>query len=356
MEDLRKAFPALAGQTYLNTAATGLLSAPLAAYRTSVDTAFLQNGNNVAFQEQTVNQTRESIARFFGATTGETALVPNFSMGINILLDGLPKKQKILLLKNDYPSVNWPVETRDFEVYHVEVNSALEKNIEVAISRHKPDIFIFSVVQWLTGIKIDLQFLRQLKAYHPQLLLIADGTQYLGTEAFAFHDSPFDIIGASGYKWLLSGQGNGFFLVKDEIKHRIKLTAIGFNSADSFQSTASETRFIKHFEPGHLPALLVGSLGKSLQLFEDWGVEKLYGQVAALSHYAFERLTEKGLLPQAYAQRPLHSPIFNIRGTAADYRKLKEDSISTSQRGGGIRVSFHFYNTEDDIERLLSHF
>ena len=39
--------------------------------------------------------------------------------------------------------------------------------------------------------------------------MIGDGTQFLGAHAFHFNTSPFDVLAASGYKWLLAGFGNG---------------------------------------------------------------------------------------------------------------------------------------------------
>lgn len=353
MEDLRKHFPVLATTTYLNTAASSLLSRPLASYRQQQDQVYLENGNNHAQVQRELETVRATVARFFGASESETALVPNFSFGINTLLEGLPRGQKVLLLDDDYPSVNWPVETRDFNVCYAKVDEQLEQNIEAAVAKHHPDVFLFSIVQWKSGIKIDLEFLQQLKAYHPNLLLVADGTQYLGTEPFHFHESPLDAIGASGYKWLLAGFGNGFFLVREAAQQVIFPATIGFNSAEHFHSAATDTQFMKHFEPGHLPLLNHGSLGHSLRLMETWGKERLFAHIESLAQLANQRFLEHGLLQEAIAHRAPWSPIFNIRASGADLNQLERNNIVASLRGDGVRVSFHFYNSEDDLEALL---
>jgi selenocysteine lyase/cysteine desulfurase len=353
MEDLRKHFPALARQTYLNTPATGLLSRPLAQYRAAVDTAYLEQGHDYAQAQQQLQQVREIVARFFGASEAETALVPNFSFGINTILEGLPSGQKILLLEDDYPSVNWPVETRDFNVCYAKIDENLEQHIEAAVAKHHPDVFLFSITQWKSGIKIDMDFLHQLKAYHPNMLLIADGTQYLGTERFHFYESPLDVIGASAYKWLLSGFGTGFFLVREAAQNSLFPATIGFNSAETFNSTAMETRFMKHFEPGHLPVLNHGSLGQSLTLFEDWGTERIFSSINSLAMLAKDRFVNKGLLPDVIARRKPVSPIFTLRGDEDDMKRLKANGIIASLRGDGIRVGFHCYNTEQDVDALL---
>ena len=162
MEDLRIHFPALASCTYLNTASNGVIPKPVVEWRRQHDLDLMNHASVFRDKHKVhIEQIRKTVADFFNAATDETALVPNLSFGINTILEGLPKGQKILLLKNDYPSVNWPVETRDFDVCYAEINENLEQNIEEAVARHKPDIFIFSIVQWLNGIKIDFEFLKQ---------------------------------------------------------------------------------------------------------------------------------------------------------------------------------------------------
>lgn len=354
MEEIRRCFPALASCTYLNTAANGLVPSPVIEWRRQHDMDLIEHASS--FREQAkerLDLIRNTIARFSGASPNETALVPNFSLGINMILEGLPEGQKILLLKDDYPSVTWPVETRDFNVCYAEIDENLEENIEAAIAKHRPDVFIFSIVQWLSGIKIDLEFIKRLKRLHPDLLLIGDGTQYLGTENFNFHESGIDVLATSGYKWLTSGFGNGFIIVKEEAQKHIFPRAIGFNSAESFSSDATDTHFMKHFEPGHLDTLNFGSLKQSILFFESMGKEKIYNKISILSAAAKSQFSELGLLSGSTILRRAHSSIYNLKGDKAMFERLKTNNIICSPRGGGIRVSFHYYNSMADLEHLV---
>ncbi|RFN59704.1 aminotransferase class V-fold PLP-dependent enzyme [Marixanthomonas ophiurae] len=353
MKDFKKHFPALQGRVYLNTPASGLLSKPVYNWRKEQEEGFLFNGNDYGATLEALKNVRETISSFFHASESNVALVPNFSFGLNTLLEGLPQKQKVLLLKGDYPSINWPVQMRDFDVCFAETTGNIEQNIEAAVTKHRPTVFVFSVVQWLSGIKIDFDFLKELKVYHPDLLLIADGTQYLGTEKFNFEESPLDVIGTSTYKWLLSGYGNGFFLFKESVKEKIFPNTIGFNSAANFDSSPEEITFTKHFEPGHLGLFNYGSLRKSLQFMEELGVDIIQNKIKVLSEKAKLAFMDLGLLNDTIVNRENHSPIFNIKGDAVLFQKLKKNNIICSQRGGGIRVGFHFYNSEEDLEALL---
>lgn len=353
MEDLRNEFPALTKQVYLNTASSGLMSKSLLDWRRAHDEDNYLNGSDYMKRMQIPEDARVSVARLFDARISETALIPNFSFGCNSVLDGLPKGQKILLLKDDYPSLRWPAETRDFDVCYAAIDKNLEDNILQAVEKHQPDIFMFSIVQWLSGIKIDFEFLKQLKSKYPTLLLIADGTQFMGTAPFSFKDNAIDIIGASAYKWLCAGFGNGFMMVKEEVQDRIFPKIIGFNSADTFESTATDTRFIKHFEPGHLDALAFGSLDQAIKKTEQIGIEHISEAIKTLTQKAMEGLSEKGLLKSDMLQRKLHSSIINFSGDQYLYEKLLANDIICSLRGGGIRVSFHYYNTNDEVDAIL---
>ena len=76
-------------------------------------------------------------------------------------------------------------------------------------------------------------------------------------------------------------------------------------------------------------------------------------RVSYLSKVARERFASLGWLEPAVIKRPLHSSIFNIHGNAELFMKLKSNRIITSPRGKGLRVSFHFYNSEEDLEKLV---
>ncbi|WP_026450257.1 aminotransferase class V-fold PLP-dependent enzyme [Aequorivita capsosiphonis] len=354
MEDFIKQFPALATSTYLNTAANGIVPKAVIDWRRQHDLDLMNHASVFRDKHKTlIEQVRNTVSGFFEASADETALIPNLSFGINTVLEGLPEGQKVLLLKNDYPSINWPVETRDFNVCYAKIDANLERNIEAAVAKHKPNIFIFSLVQWLNGIKIDLNFLKKLKEAYPNLLLIADGTQYLGTENFSFANSAIDVLGASAYKWLTAGYGNGFIMIKEAARERIFPKTIGFNSAERFESLPTETAFMKHFEPGHQDTLNYGSLEQALLFQQNHGVESLYERIKSLSNEAKDRFSDMGLLHQDTLLRQNHSSIFNLKGDIALFNTLKDQKIICSPRDGGIRVSFHYYNTEEDLEKLV---
>ncbi len=354
MEDFRKEFPVTENYTYLNTASSGLLSRSLVEWRHQHDLDLLEGGSLFRdLHKKHIREIRSTLARFFSTSEDTVALVPNFSFGMNSILGGITNKKKVLLLQGDYPSINWAVEFRDFELCYAEIDNKLEANIESVMAEHRPDIFAFSMVQYINGIRMDEDFLARLKAYHPDLLLIADGTQYLGTTRFNFAESPIDVMGASAYKWLNAGYGNGLFMIQPEAQQRIFPKTIGYNSADVAFGNKDEISFTGYLEPGHQDTLNYGSLAVAVRFMEKIGMETIEDYLSELSNEARTEFEKRGLLEESVVVREQHSTIFNIKGDRDVFEKLKANNIVCSQRGRGIRVSFHFYNDREDLEHLL---
>jgi selenocysteine lyase/cysteine desulfurase len=353
MEKLREGFPVLEQYTYLNTASSGLLPETVWEFRQNHDLDFLLGGS--IFKEKQagiLTETRELVGECFGCPPSQVALVPNFSYGFNTLLEGLEKSQKALLLKNDYPSLNWAVNSREFEISYAEIDENLENNIAEAFEKQQPDFFAFSIVQYINGIKIDLDFIKKLKQKYPETLFIADGTQFCGTEDFNFQESGLDVLICSTYKWLNAGYGNAFILFKKDVEGRIAPKALGFGSLQG-KYKAHEGNFIGKFEPGHQDTLNYGSLAEALKLINKIGINEISLRIQALIAKAKAEFTKMELLEGGVVKRSSHSSIFNIKGDDKLFQHLKSRSIIVSQRGEGIRISFHYFNTEKELDFLL---
>jgi len=352
--DFSQEFPVLEKYTYLNTAASGLLPKSVAEWRHQHDEAFVAQGSSFRdHHKEHIWEIKGEVARFFETEADRIALVPNFTFGLNVLLEGIPRGKKVLLLERDYPSINWPVEQRDFEVRYVGLDEHLELSLERAFERFKPDYFLCSLIQYINGICIDLTFLKELKSRYPNTVFIGDGTQSFGAWNYSFDTGPFDIVGASAYKWLLAGYGVGFIILKKGIEAYISPKTIGFNSADAVYGNKDAINLAGRLEPGHQDTLNYGSLQKALQLLSQIGMETIERKVKLLSELAFNKFQELGWLEPSVINRGSHSSLFNISVDPSLFMKLKSKGIITSQRGKGIRVSFHFYNTQKDLNCLV---
>lgn len=353
MTQILQSFPLIKEQTYLDTPAIGLISKEVKTFKQKQAEELWKKGSGYMAKYGGMNdEVREKLAAVFNADPQYVALFPAFSYGFNLLLEALKPNQKVLLLKNDYPSVNKTVEARDFQVTYAEINENLEKNIQEQFKKDRPDVFVFSVVQYLNGIQLKTAFIKQLKHQYPKTLFIADGTQYLGAGKFDFKNSGIDILGASAYKWIGAGLGNSFLLFNPKIAHKLTPKNIGFGSVIGKYKEVGNT-LIGKFEGNHLDVANIGSIKTALTVQEKFGMDFIEEKVQSLGKKAKEVLSEMNFIEESVINRQHHSSIFNLKGGEALFKKLQHHNIACSQRGEGIRIAFHYYNTKDDLEKLI---
>jgi len=355
MEKFANQFSFLPNIVYADTASCGLPHTNLLQWRKDYDNQFFHSGSVLKNKRyELVSETKQTVANFFGSHRHEVALTTNFSVGLNLLLDGLSRTHSVLLLADDYPSVNWPFEVKGFPCHYVPINATLETNILAAIEKYNITVLALSIVQWTNGIRVSLTFLETLKKEYPSLLIIADGTQFCGTTTFDFRTSGIDVLAASAYKWMVSGYGCGFVLVKEQVRHLFSLKSIGFNAANGDLTKKSNIPFMKHLEPGHLDAFNFGCLNLSLLFLKSFTSAVIENNLQELSRYALDQFSELGLLETSVLERKEHSTIFNCTGDDRLFHRLTSENIICSQRAEGIRFSFHCYNTREDIDRIVN--
>ncbi len=354
MADFREQFPLLKSSCYLDTAAWGLFHQGLFGWRREHDQDFLEGGSRFKMRSMALlGETRQRIADCFGGDQARVALIPNFSLGINMILEGLPPNAVVAMLEREYPSVAWPFEQRDFQILHIPRGPDPESGIMRILEESKPDILALSLVQWIDGLMIHPDFLREVKARFPQLLIIADGTQYLGAFTVDFDRSGMDVLGASGYKWMLGGNGNGFCMLSPQAEDQIAVRSSGFNATMGDLSLSGKLSLARSLEPGHLDTLNFGSLHFGLGLLRDLGLKAVERYSMEMSQRVREALAAEGFLEESILSRERHSTIFNIPFDEQRFEALKAQGMICSRRGGGIRLSFHCYNNQEDLDRLM---
>lgn len=334
----RNDFPVLHTYTYLNTSASGLLSESLMEFRQEHDVDFLIGGSLFRDNHKKMLETaRKTVADFFDAEAPNTILVPNFTVGWQNLVSALPQKFTFAGLANDYPNLALVVQQQNkiFDCIDNDVNE--KEEIYNFISKNKPDVFVFGLAQYIDGKVISELFLRRLKKDFPNIYLIADGTQYLGTRPFQFASSPIDALGCSGYKWLLAGYGNGFWMCKSDFKVEI------FKNQELFLSV---------FELGHQDTFNYTSLQYALDYLKKSDLSAIYEQIRLLSDKAKEMFFQSGFISESVANDPNHLAIFNIEAPENYVELLKGQDILVSYRGKGIRLGLHFYNDLKDLNKF----
>lgn len=333
---MRNHFPILDQCLYFNTAYTAPLSSALSKWRLADELAYEEKGDfyKNEIEKDHFQTATKALARFADAEVDSTFISGNFSSAFQNFLIHLPRDFRFLVLEDEYPSLTGIVEDLGFESHALPVATNIEEVVWEALHKASYEVLTLSAIQYTSGLFFDMTWLAKIKKAFPNLIILIDGTQFLGAELFSLRESPVDAIFGSTYKWLLAGYGTGYAAIKSRI-----LSQLGLSSS----------KLAATYDRGQLSVKAVGSLGFSLNQIMAAGFPALIRQKQALADRMFEGLKKRALLTDIVAQRERHSSIYNLQITEEVYQGLLAKNVRCIKRGNGVRVAVHYYNTPQDI-------
>jgi len=170
-----------------------------------------------------------------------------------------------------------------------------------------------------------------------------------------------DALVCSGYKWLSAPGGVALLAVTDELA-AVTPPFVGWKgSATPFDFKPQELSLAgdaRRFELSTMSYSAASGLLASIKLLTGLGLDSIREHADRLAASLVERTAPLGWTPY----RPLSDPsasghIVSLRHATAAVDEVQaalagEHRIITSARGGGIRVSLHAYNSDDDVRAL----
>lgn len=366
LQGFRRLFPLLRTHTYLNAAAEGPVSLPVAqAMAGWVQDQMYQNAG-----DQTVEAAcRERLARLIGAGPEDIALMPHTSAGVATVAQGLDWRpgDNVVLPRGEYVSNAYPylaLARRGVCVRWVDMADGVCPPERIAAQMdNRTRLVAVSAVQYLNGYRHDLKDLADL-VHRRGALLAVDGIQALGVSPIDVREQQVDFLMAGSYKWLLGPLGAGFLYVC-----RQRVTDLGL-SASGWATTVSSSNDVgyamdlwpgaRRFESGTLSLPVLAGWNAALDVLQEAGLARIQAQVAALVVRAEAGLNELGYRLFTTAD-PAHRAgilCFSAGDPDANARTLQRaerERVVISLRGQGqvLRLSAHLYNDAADIDTLL---
>jgi selenocysteine lyase/cysteine desulfurase len=131
-----------------------------------------------------------------------------------------------------------------------------------------------------------------------------------------------------------------------------------FDDARGFVATGARTRHeASALEVGAVPWVGLYGLHAALDLHESLGASAILQHNLALQRVLREALRARGFVPNAPDAPEVGSGIcvVPVAGDANEVVRtlLREANIMTTARGGGLRLSTHYFNTEGDVQQLI---
>ena len=356
-DDLRKDFPGTNDRVYLNAAAASItprwIREAVARYQLE-----LEEGGDVHWDLWLAQMevARERVARFIGAQADEIAFVTNTSDGMNILADLVAADGPVLSDELEFPTVTLPFVHRGAQMQFVPAIEG-ELRLEMFDEVHAPRAatIVVSHVQFSNGFRIDLEALGALKGRRP---FIVCGSQSIGAFEVDVHAMHIDGLACAGHKWLAAGYGAGFVYVGKELLKRSPHT-LGWRSVkDPFafnNRTGVPVNAARRYELGCPAFPGIFALGAAVSYLDGIGKERIQTRVlqlntvmtSALRHADFEVISPSGAGRSGETVVLIDEP-----GKATEF--LGGRGIMVTQKPEGIRVATHFYNNDEDIEKLVA--
>jgi cysteine desulfurase / selenocysteine lyase len=317
-----------------------------------------------------IETVRGLAAQLLGAEPVDVAFVKNTSEGIGIVAEGFPWQpgDNVVIAQEEYPANQYPwlnLKSRGVEVRAVpsRPDGRLWIDDVAAAFDARTRLVSLSWVEFASGFRNDLDKLGQLCRERGAAFFV-DAIQGLGVFPLDVRKTPIDFLAADGHKWLLGPEGAGVLYVRREWIDRLRPIDIGWNSvvgANDF--TTIDFRLKPHagrYESGTLNVAGVTGLGGSLEMLLEIGIANIANRVVDLTDYLCEQVEKHGL-PRVYSSRRDNdrSGIASLAyddGTPLQAKKkeCRGKGMVINHRAGRLRVSPHFYNTREELDRLIA--
>jgi len=365
MHMIREQFPITKNKVFLNHAAQSPLPKPVAdAVRRFADDFSNFGTTSIEWSDGG----KPFFAKLIHAKPEEIAFVENTSMGLNIAANVLnyPHGSKIVTTDLEYPSVVYPwlrknlgvkvhyVKNIDGKILLDDMEKAVDdKTVAVAVSH----------VEYVNGFRHDLRALSEIAHKHGAYLIV-DAIQSAGAMQIDVKKDDVDFLTTACYKWLLSPLGAGYLYVKDELIEKFEPPFVGWASVkpevfdtidfwDIWSLRLSETA--SRFEVGSPSFISLTGATEALKMVLNFGIENIQKRILKLTDHLIESVKSLGLKLQTPEESQYRSGVvnFKIDKPKETAESLNRKGIIVSARAHGLRVSPHFYNTKEEIDKFM---
>jgi selenocysteine lyase/cysteine desulfurase len=319
------------------------------------------------------NRIRALLAKMLNADAEEFAITTGASGGLLAIANAVEWKpdDEVLIAQGEFPAhrAAWvPLERAGkLKVKTVEPQSRfLTADDFLPQLTPKTRVVSTSLVRFDNAVRIDAPRLaaacRSVGAW-----LLLDVSQCAGAMPLDARALGADFMVCAGYKWLLSPYGTGLLWARRELIEQFRpgpLYWMGVEGAENFQALGlSEMKPApgarRWDSPETASFFNLAAMEASLEFVLRAGVETIWRHNNALVEQMYSALPRDRCVAASPAAPEMRGPYGcfaarNPEKTQALYEKLCAAKVVTGLREGHIRVAPHLYNSERDVDKLLS--
>ncbi len=323
-------------------------------------------------------ESRRLFGSLIGGKLNEIAAVPGVSFGLNALLSSLKLDKGTNAVAS---SLNFP--TGFYTLHALRSRGVLS---EVRIAEHsdgyvsldtyerliddKTSIVLVDYVSWITGYRERIREIASIAHEHGAIVIV-DSFHATGVVPIDVKADDIDALVCGMYKWLMGPHGAGFVYVREELIDDLEPMLSGWMAIEDSvikRMLRGERLFerpfnIYEFKPardatmlewGTWPAIAFEGALAALKFAIRFDMPNRYGShTSKIVRRLMDLLESKGY--KLVTPRSSYAAIVSFRHERP-YElasHLKSRGIIVSPRPGIIRVSPHFYNTFEEIEKFV---
>jgi selenocysteine lyase/cysteine desulfurase len=368
LDEFRARFPILRRRVYVNSCSQGALSTDVdEAMRAYLD-SWHEGGSPWERWVEEVEHLRARFAASIGAGVDEIAVMPSASAGINAVASALTfagTRSHVVIGDFEFPTMAqvWLAqERRGATIRRALVPPAAPDTLPLAsyaaVIDERTLIVPATHVCFRNGHKTDIAGLVQM-AHDRGAYVFLDDYQRTGSGPIDVHALGVDFMVTGCLKYLLAAAGVGFLYVRRDLIQRFEPTITGwFGRVNPFAFRIDELDWpagANRFESGTPPVPNAYAALAALDLLDRVGYDRIGVQVERLTAAYAHAMRDRGFVVRTPSAPESRGPLVVVQSIDAPalVAKLAARGVIASCRGNGLRVSFHAYNTDADVDAVV---
>ena len=358
---IRSRFNIFKHKIYLNSCSQGPLSDAVQAGLEDFMASWHEQGSPWESWVNRYEAARTAFAQFINASPDEVAIVTSVSAGINGVASALNfrERKKVVMGEFEFPTMGhvWLAQrVRGAEVQFVnaEGNRIPSANYEKMVDRNTLIVPITRVC-FRNGFRSEVEAITKI-ARSAGALVMLDDYQDCGTRPVDVKALDLDFFVTGTLKYLLGPPGLAFMYVRKELISSLTPTVTGwFGQANPFAydpKLFDLSPTARRFESGSPSVPNVYAAIPGFQLLQEIGRQNVAAHIERLAQSLLRCARDLGIRAKTPADSAGPLVVLRCKDSILLVQKLAESGIVASNRHDGLRISFHVYNTMEDVKAV----
>lgn len=308
-----------------------------------------------------------AVGSIIGAERDSVVMHQNVSICQSLILscfEPTPKRNKIVYSELNFPSVMYVYEAHAREGKLRIETVPSDDGITIKLDRFLEAIDEETLLVPFSHVLFKSGFLQNAKAitdraHEVGAMVVLDAYQSAGTVPFSVKNLNVDFATGGSVKWLCGGPGAGYLYVRPDLQDKLEPKTTGWMAHEEPFAFETDLRYatgIRRFLHGSpaIPALYAAQSG--YRIINEIGLEAIREksvrqttQLIVLAEEAGFKVTS----PKRAADRGGTITVGHDDAGAITKELIRREFIVDYRPGAGVRISPHFYNTDEELELVV---